>query len=72
MSTVEFDSIVSDADTIQSAADLDDLLRKNRHAVNSLDIMHRIDLYESLARKGKISQDLDLMDWLLGVGAVTR
>ncbi len=70
MPTVELDNIVHDADAIQSAADLDDLLRKNRLAVNSLDIMNRIDLYESLARKGKISQDLDLMDWLLGVGAV--
>ena len=70
MPTVDFDSIVHDADTIHSTADLDELLRKNRLAINSLDIIHRIDLYESLARKGKISQDLDLMDWLLGVGAV--
>jgi hypothetical protein len=70
MPTVEFDSIVHDADTIHSAEDLDELLRKNRLAINSLDIIHRIDLYETLARNGKVSDDLDLMDWLLGVGAV--
>ena len=70
MSAPDIECIVHHAETIQSAADLDDLFRKNHLAVNSLDIIQRIDLYESLARKGKISDDLDMTDWLLGVGAV--
>ena len=70
MSAPDIEYIVHYADSIRSATDLDDLLRKNHLAVNSLDIMNRIDLYESLARKGKISDDLEMMDWLLGVGAV--
>ena len=72
MPTAEFDYIVHDAGAIKSAEDLDELLKKNRLAINSLDIMNRIDLYESLARNGKVSKNLDLMDWLLGVGAVAR
>ena len=70
MSAPDIDYIVHDSGTIRSAADLDELLRKNRLALNSLDIMNRIDLYESLASTGRISDDLDMTDWLLGVGAV--